>query len=292
MVDTNSVSLLDANEAVLGSQTTLGNGAATGSLTASNGLLVDFGNNVTGYGTINTPNLASKPFTMNGSIVGNSAANPITLTGYIKGVGTLTNVSIAGTYSPGFSPAAVTVGSLSYAPTSTTLIEIGGTTPGTAHDQINHVGSAALGGTLNVQLINSYTPTIGDSFTIMTATAGFAGSFATRVLPTPPLGSGWNLVTNSNSIVLQLVDLANVASTQFGDGTPQHSRIDKLVVTFQGAVDVDAGAFGLLKRGVGGGSVATSFTTSTNVSGDTIATVTFSGAFTGQVEHYSMATIN
>ncbi len=92
-------------------------------------------------------------------------------------------MSIAGTYSPGFSPAAVTVGNMSYAPTSTTIIELGGTSAGTGYDQINHVGTAALGGTLNVQFINSFVPTVGSSFTIMTATGGFTGSFATQILP-------------------------------------------------------------------------------------------------------------
>ncbi len=106
IVDQNSVSLLDANEAVLGSQTTLGLAEKAGSLTASNGLLIDFGNNVSGFGTINTPNISTKPFTLNGSAIGSSVANPLTLTGYVKGVGNLTNVTIAGTYSPGFSPAA------------------------------------------------------------------------------------------------------------------------------------------------------------------------------------------
>ena len=280
LVDQHSVSLLDANEAVLGSQTTLGNGATPGTLSAANGLLVDFGNNVSGFGTINTPNLASKVFTLNGSVVGNSPGNPITLTGYVKGVGSLTNVNIAGTYSPGFSPAAVTVGSVSYTGTSTTIVELGGTAPGTQHDQINHVGTAALGGTLDVQFINAFVPAVGNSFTIMTATGGFTGSFATQVLPAAPLGSGWNLFVDGNNLRLQLVDLANVLTTQFGDGTLQHSRIDRLVVTFQGPVDIDTGAFAMLKRGVSGGLVTSSFTTSVNGSGDTVATILFSGAFT------------
>lgn len=280
IVDQYSVSLLDANEAVLGSQTTLGNGAIPGTLTASNGLLADFGNNISGFGSINTPNLSSKPLTMNGSIIGNSVANPITLTGYVKGVGSLTNVNIAGTYSPGFSPAAVTVGTMSYAATATTIIEIGGPTAGTGYDQINHVGTASLGGALNVQFINSYVPAVGDTFTIMTATDGFTGSFASQDLPTPPLGSGWHMDVSTKTLKLQLVDLANVVSTQFGDGTVQRSSIGSLVVTFEGQVDIDADAFSVLKRGVGGGLVTNSFVTSVNGSGNTVATISFSGSFT------------
>lgn len=280
VVNQHSVSLLDANEAVLGSQTTLGSATAPGSVTATNGLLVDFGNNVSGYGSLNTPNLASKSFTLNGSVNGDSDSHPITLTGYIRGVGTLNNVSIAGTYSPGFSPAAVNVGSVDYASMSTTVIEIGGNAPGSEHDQINHLGSATLGGTLSVQLINSVVPNIGSSYTIMTASAGFSGSFAAVNLPTAPLGAGWSLTTNSNNMVLQLVNLAEVSAVQFGDGSVQRSRVDKLIVTFDGAVDIDLGAFELLKRGPTGGPVATSFLTSQSPNGDTIASISFSGVFT------------
>lgn len=159
-------------------------------------------------------------------------------------------------------------------------IEIGGTTAGTGHDQINHLGTAELGGTLNVQLINGFTPAVGDRFLIMTSAAGFSGNFATQLLPTPPSGTGWNLERTSEQISLRLVDLANVSATRFGDGTTQRSRIDQLVVTFQGLVDIDAGAFSLLKRGVSGGPVTNNFTTATNGSGDTVATLSFSGAFT------------
>ncbi len=56
--------------------------------------------------------------------------------------------------------------------------------------------------------------------------------------------------------------------------------MDKLVITFQGPVDIDAGAFSLLKRGLGGGAVGTSLVTSTNASGDTVATLSFNGIFT------------
>lgn len=98
--------------------------------------------------------------------------------------------------------------------------------------------------------------------------------------PPAPSGAGWNVSKTANSIRLQLVDLAEVTSTQFGDGTAQRSRIDKLVITFQGAVDIDAGAFSVWRRGVGGGTVATSFVLSADGSGNTVATLSFSGAFT------------
>jgi hypothetical protein len=47
-------------------------------------------------------------------------------------------------------------------------IELGGLTPGTQHDQINIGGQATLNGTLDIELINSFTPTLGQQFQIMT----------------------------------------------------------------------------------------------------------------------------
>ena len=134
----NSVTLADANDAVFDSAAlvTIGDGGSPGTLAAANGLTLDFGGNVTGFGTINTPNSAAKPFINNGHIAGNSGAEPITLTGYVKGVGTLDNVVITGTDAPGFSPATVVRGSVAY--DGTLQIEIGGTSVG-SFDQINHV---------------------------------------------------------------------------------------------------------------------------------------------------------
>ena len=123
---TSTVTLLDSNQAVLGSLTSLGNATTIGTLVAANGALIDFGNNLIGYGTLNTPNLVAKQTTINGSVEGTSVANPITLAGYVKGVGSLNNVSVTGTYSPGFSPAAVTLGNVSYAASSVTRHRAGG----------------------------------------------------------------------------------------------------------------------------------------------------------------------
>ncbi len=59
-------------------------------------MIVDFGENVKGFGTLNTTNNSSKPFINNGLISGNSDAQPITMTGFVKGVGSLNNVNMLG----------------------------------------------------------------------------------------------------------------------------------------------------------------------------------------------------
>lgn len=279
--NTHTVTLLDADQAVLGAATTLGSSGVAGALLAANGLYLSTGNTIDGYGSVDTPNLSSAPLTINGSVEGESQANSITLNGFINGTGSLNNVLANGTYSPGFSPVAVTVGSVCYGNDSIILLEIGGTSPGSSgHDQINHAGKATLDGTLDVQLINGFTPSVGDSFVILTSAGGITGTFATQQFPTAPLGSGWTVVYSANEVRVELVDLANVDTVQFGDGTAQHSRIDQIVVKFEGQVDIDVGAFAMLKHGSSGGAVVNSFTPSQDINGNTLATITFSGAFT------------
>jgi len=65
-----------------------------------------------------------------------------------------------------------------------------------------------------------------------------------------------------------------------GDGAVQHSLIQKVVVTFDGAVTIDSGAFAVAKRGPDGGAVATTATPVVNGSGQTVVTLAFAGAFT------------
>jgi hypothetical protein len=275
--------LLDANQAVLGSLTTLGVGAAQGVLTAPKGFLVDSGNNVTGHGTLSSLNDIAMLTMIRGSVTGTSPTQPITLPGYIGGNGSLDNVNITGTYSPGLSPAVSVNGSVSYAGNADLILELAGRTPGRdGYDQIIHTGSAALGGDLNVELMPGFTPVAGDSFLLMTAADGITGDFASVDLPAPPLGSDWDLSVGTNEVRLTLVDLAQVGAVIMTDGNnaSQRSSITQIDVQFDRAVDVDAGAFQLSKIGTGGGVVDTTFTLSADAQGNTIATITFSGTLT------------
>ncbi|MCA9231056.1 MAG: PEP-CTERM sorting domain-containing protein, partial [Planctomycetales bacterium] len=180
----------------------LGDGvASSGTLAATNGLTLDFGGNISGFGTVDTPNNVATPLTNNGHIAGNSPSEQITLGGYVKGVGTLDNVIITGTDAPGFSPATVNRGSVAY--DGTLEIEIGGTT-GSTFDQINHIlgaGVADLGGTLDVSFINGFTPSAGDSFEIITA-ASVLNTFDTVNLPGLPGDLFWYLNYTPTSVEL------------------------------------------------------------------------------------------
>jgi uncharacterized membrane protein len=163
----NTVTLLDSNQAVLGSLTTIGDGG-DGTLAAANGLYLDFGRTITGHGAINTPNNSAKPFTNNGSIEGASPGDPIELNGYVKGVGQLSNVVINGTYSPGLSPAAVShPGDLNVSSSGALEIEIGGLQAGSQYDTVSVAGIARLHGAIVVRELNNYLPIPGQRFSVL-----------------------------------------------------------------------------------------------------------------------------
>ncbi|HEX5472304.1 MAG TPA: hypothetical protein VFW73_10475, partial [Lacipirellulaceae bacterium] len=138
-VGSNSVTLHDADGAVFdaAAQVTLGDAPNPGTLSAANGLTINAGGNISGHGLIDTPNSSATPIVNNGSINGDAMAEPLTLPGFVAGSGSLDNVKFTGTYSPGEGPATVSVGSAEY--DGTLDVEIGGQTPGTEYDQINHV---------------------------------------------------------------------------------------------------------------------------------------------------------
>jgi hypothetical protein len=205
-VGANTVTLLDANDVVFDSLslTTLGSGANSGTVSAANGLTLDFGGNITGFGTITTPNNVAKPLINNGHITGTSGAQRITLPGYVKGVGTFDNVNLTGTFSPGLSPTILTVGNLGFSSTSLLLMELGGTAPGSGYDQILSSGALGLDGALQLALINGFSPMAGQSFNLFDWTS-LSGTFDTLSLPALGAGLSWNTSQLYNTGVLTVV---------------------------------------------------------------------------------------
>lgn len=81
-------------------------------------------------------------------------------------------------------------------------------------------------------------------------------------------------------VTVQLVDLPElIGNVAIGDSSPQRSLIKQLAVTFDSPVILDVGAFALTKRGAAG-VVTTIATQTTNVSGQSVVTLTFSGLHT------------
>jgi hypothetical protein len=188
----NTVTINDRNQAVVGSLTQLGDAAADGALIAANGLLVEFGKNVVGRGTVDTPNDPLAPLTNNGDIVGDFPG-AIVLTGYVEGIGTLDNVTVTGTLSPGLSTTRLYVGNLDIGAAGELLMELGGPAVGSGHDQIFSTGVLSLGGALAIELIGQFDPQLGNEFDLFDG--AISGEFATFDLPGLPSGLTWD--TNS-----------------------------------------------------------------------------------------------
>jgi hypothetical protein len=94
------------------------------------------------------------------------------LGGSLTGAGTVSGfITNAATVNPG-SPIGILSlkGDLIQGQTGIVNIDLGGTSPGIDHDQINLTppGTAALAGTLHVSLINGFLPNVGDSFRVLT----------------------------------------------------------------------------------------------------------------------------
>lgn len=181
MVGNHTVTLKDRNQAVLGSLTELGNGEGGGVLKADNGILLDFGRNLVGHGTVIGSILN------NGYIegVGPSADDYLELRGYVRGVGDFAGtIAFSGVFSPGLSPTDSNVENVVMLPTNLLEIEIGGRTAGSQFDRISASGFATLGGTLKVSLIDGFVPVLGDSFTFLLASNGITQQFSAFDFPT------------------------------------------------------------------------------------------------------------
>lgn len=129
-------------------------------------------------------------------------------TGTVEGVGTLVFRLVPqdrGVVAPGlFAPGLLTYeGDYEMSAASAGLdIELGGLAPGTGHDQLAVVGSATLGGTLLLSLTDGFTPTVGDAFTILTATDSVSGTFNDIDVPS---GYVFSVDYNAQSVVVTIL---------------------------------------------------------------------------------------
>ena len=179
-VNDSTLTLHDRDWAVLGDLTTLGDTTAGGTLHAPNGLLLELGKTLQGYGTITADILH------HGLIVGEGPmpSDELALLGGVAGPGSfMGNVTFASSFAPGASPAAIDLENATFTADSTLQIELGGLTPGFQHDQLNATGTVDLqGGMLSVTLIDGFAPMTGQTFDIITAST-ITGSFGMTNLP-------------------------------------------------------------------------------------------------------------
>ncbi len=162
------------------------------------------------YGNFNNTN--SSEANLNGTV---TVAGTITQSGILKGDATLiapNGFNNTGTLKPGYYLGSFTVtGNFTNSPASTLEIQLGGNaTAGNDYDQLIISGTATVGGTLNIALANSFIPQIGETYTIVTATA-ITGTFATVNWPTGVTGTvnytatTVELTITGNTVPLQLL---------------------------------------------------------------------------------------
>ncbi|MEM1055974.1 MAG: T9SS type A sorting domain-containing protein [Bacteroidota bacterium] len=137
--------------------------------------------------------------------------------GLIAGSGTFDIINSSpftfnGDVSPGTSPGVLTW-QTSFAPSATSAltVEIAGPSgPGdpAGHDQLVVTGAAALAGDLVIDVTSTAGLTVGDTFTILAASGGVTGTFASVELDGLP-GPSFSVTYNANDVVLTLDQLAS-----------------------------------------------------------------------------------
>jgi len=135
--------------------------------------------------------------------------------GTVQGEGTLVASVDVGdatcTVAPGASPGIFTVEGNYVNPNLE--IELGGLVPGAEHDQLVVTGDATIDGTLRVFLEDGYIPSVGDTYTILTA-ASTTGSFDVVELP-----DGIQAAVDVQSDHVNLI-VTNVTVANEPDATP------------------------------------------------------------------------
>lgn len=157
----------------------------------SNGATVQVNNNL--------QNQAGSTLQSNGTI---SLTGTLNNNGAVKGNGTFSTpadiTNLNGIVSPGNDNAGqMNVTGVYNNGVGTLAIEIGGPAAGTGYDRLAVAGAASISGTLNVNIINAYTPPPSTTFDIVTAT-GITGTFSTLNLP-----SGWTVNYLSDRVQVQ-----------------------------------------------------------------------------------------
>lgn len=129
------------------------------------------------------------------------------------------SVEVSGTVAPGASPGTLTIdGGLTFDSASTLEIEIGGTTPGTGHDQVAVTRTVTLGSaTLGLRAYDGYVPSAGDLYVIIDnddtdAVSGTFDGLAEGATISDFLGSGHDgAITyvggDGNDVVIELQDV-------------------------------------------------------------------------------------
>ncbi len=102
-------------------------------------------------------------------------------------------------------------------------VDLGGTTAGTQYDVLNITSTASLGGTLNVDLISGFRPTVGESFDILNYSSE-TGTFTKLNLPKLTGGDTWSISYNATDVVLTVLGPAPAHNTLVASPATRVSR--------------------------------------------------------------------
>ncbi|TWU29952.1 beta strand repeat-containing protein [Bythopirellula polymerisocia] len=173
---------------------------ASGSIISSGGTTTFF-DDVTNNGTIRTNQNSFTVYYGSYSGAGDTGTGTVIMEGDLK---------------PGSSPGIMDFGgNLSFGPAAGLEIEIGGMIAGSQFDQVTITDIASLGGTLDVSLINSFMPSIGDTFEIITASS-VLDTFSIENLPAIG-GLLWNVNYGATNVVLEVLSPFTADFDQDGD---------------------------------------------------------------------------
>jgi hypothetical protein len=190
-VNTQSVTLRDSNGAVLGGLTTI---AAGGDLGCVNGIGIQNGGRIRGQGTLE------------GNVINSGSLDP--------------------QRSPTPGGVMTVDGELTFNPSGTLDIEIGGPPATNQHDRVNVTGTASFQGTVRLTLPTGYKPRVGEQFIICNAFEGRTGEFDNLIAPTPCSQVTFVLVYSSTAAIALV--RPPIGCTALGDlnSDGQHDGLD------------------------------------------------------------------
>ena len=186
-------------------------GTSGGSMSLSTGTTLDFSggftltsaSSITGWGSIVFSGGTTQ---IGGSLTATSAtiSSGAAISGSATITAAVTNNGTIHVGGPGAAGTLTIAGNFTQSSTGVLNMEIGGLTAGSQYDRLAISGTATLGGTLNVTLINGFTPASGNSFQLITYMSR-SGTFATF---TGLQQGGVSFASQYNSMDLTLLALA------------------------------------------------------------------------------------
>ena len=170
-----------------------------------------------GTGSLTLSTTTTSPIDIQaGSLYSNNGLGATTISAgaFLGGNATITgNLVNNGTVSPGNSPGTINVtGNYTQSSTGTLIIEIAS---GVSFDHLIVTGTAALAGTLQVNVLGGFNP-LGQSFTFLTAAAGVTGTFGTingTITTSAATAATVNYAPTSATIAFTQLPFAGFATT-------------------------------------------------------------------------------